>query len=214
MSALLELMLISVGLSLAMAIPYRLLTKPEQIRRAKAEAATYKKQMGEARKRGDMPETNRLMQEMLKANQVQMKQNFKPMLPSLIIFFIAVSTLHSYGPIATSNQTQTGLYFGSPLNMSAKLQGDTLLIDQDGNGEFETSLKNREAFVRGEYFWQANLEGTPKLEAQIAHSPVLVPLLQFGFPPIYLSHYLSWFWIYFLLVIPTTILFRKLLGAE
>ncbi len=218
MTALLELVLISLGLSFLAAIPYRLLTKPEEMRRAKAEVSLVRKQMGEARRHGDMAEVTRLMNQMLKANQVQMRQNMKPMLPSALIFILALGTLNSYGPVAletpVQNATQNELFFGTPLNISGQLQNGVLSLDTNKDGRFETRLKDGEAFRQGEYYWQARLGEKPQLEAQLAHSPVILPLLQFAFPPVYLSHFLSWFWIYFIILIPTTILFRKLLGAE
>ena len=88
-----EVLVISVALSIIMAILYRVLTNPEQIRNAKKEAEFYKEKMNKAQKSGDKAQTEKFMNEMLKAQKKQLGQNMKPMFASLIIFFIAFGWL-------------------------------------------------------------------------------------------------------------------------
>ncbi|MBU0953521.1 MAG: hypothetical protein KKA90_03820 [Nanoarchaeota archaeon] len=208
MAPLLELVLYSLLLSFVLSLAYRFLTNPEHLRQSKANVKIFREKMNDAKKAGNTQEMNKYLSEMMKANQVQMKANMKPMIASMIIFFIALGFLASFGPSVVAEPQDNMLQFGEPFNASGSLEDGVLALDQNGNGDVHDDplLMNGEVFQRGEYYWQVELgETTTKLNAQLARSPIEFP---------WLGHYLNWFWIYLLVTIPFTIVFRKLLGAE
>jgi len=143
-----EVLVWSLMLSLVLALIYRLLTKPKEIRSLKEEIKEYKDKMGKARKEGKTEETNRLLSEMMKLNQKQLRSNMKPMLASLLIFFVFLG------------------------------------------------------FLRETY------------SSFLIQLPVILPLFSYSFPFIALRESIGWFWWYILITIPSTFLFRKLLGVE
>ena len=88
-----EVLLWSLLLSLILAILYRVLTKPAEIRRLKDELKEHRVRMKEVQKSGDKAATDKALSEMMALNQKQLKGNMKPMLASMIIFFVAVGFL-------------------------------------------------------------------------------------------------------------------------
>ena len=93
MTPMLELLLISIGLSLLLAVLYRFLTDPEEIRKAKREMEFYREKSKKAQKAGDMEEVKKLTNDMMKASQKQMSQTMKPMFASMVIFFVVLGWL-------------------------------------------------------------------------------------------------------------------------
>ena len=83
-------LLISLVLSFIIALAYRFLTDPKEIKRIKEDVKSYRKRIKEAQKAGKQDEANRLMTESLKANQKMMSQSMKPMLVSMAVFFVMV----------------------------------------------------------------------------------------------------------------------------
>jgi uncharacterized membrane protein (DUF106 family) len=148
MTQIFEVFLWSILLSLVLALIYRFLTNPEEIRRIKGEVKFYREKVKKAQKEGNKEETNKHMSDMLKLNQQHMKQNMKPMFLSMIIFFIFLGWL---------NQTYAALVVPIPFSL---------------------------------------------------------PLLGWEFPFVYIATEINWFWLYILITIPATFVFRKLLGVE
>jgi uncharacterized membrane protein (DUF106 family) len=85
-----ELLIYSTILSFFIAVVYRLLTKPEKMREIKKEMAFYREKANSAQKSGNKDEANKYSSEMLKMSQKQLKSTMKPMLASMVIFFIAL----------------------------------------------------------------------------------------------------------------------------
>ena len=96
MTAIQEVLLISLGLSLLFALFYRFLTKPAEMKRLKEEQKFHKEKMKQAK--GNAEETNKLLGEMMKLNQKMMRSSFKPMLASLAVFFLATHFLRTTYP--------------------------------------------------------------------------------------------------------------------
>ena len=93
MTPLQEILLISIGLSVFSAILYRVLTKPEEVKRVKEEVKGFREKIKEAQKAGKNDEASKLMSEMMKANQKQLKGNMKPMFVSMIVFIATIAFL-------------------------------------------------------------------------------------------------------------------------
>ncbi|MBL7160500.1 MAG: DUF106 domain-containing protein [Candidatus Aenigmarchaeota archaeon] len=88
-----EVLIWSLGLSLLLAVLYRFLTNPREIKLLKEEIKGYRERSNKAQKAGNAEEANKLLSEMMKLTSKQMRSNMKPMIASLVIFFIAIGFL-------------------------------------------------------------------------------------------------------------------------
>ena len=88
MNGVIEVLVYTLGLSFFIAVIYRLLTKPEEMRRIKENMKQVNEKVKKAQKSGSTEEVNKLTSEMLKGSQEQFRQSMKPMMASMIIFFV------------------------------------------------------------------------------------------------------------------------------
>jgi uncharacterized membrane protein (DUF106 family) len=88
-----EVLLITLGISLIIAFVYRGLTKPEEMRKVKKDMGHYKEEAKKAQKAGDREKMNQFMNEQLKASHRMFSLNMKPMLLSMLFFFILLGWL-------------------------------------------------------------------------------------------------------------------------
>jgi uncharacterized membrane protein (DUF106 family) len=88
MEQFLGLLLWSILLALITAVIYRIFTKPENMRMIKKQINDLKQSSSKAQKAGDTKEANRLMAEMLKANNNVFRMNMKPMMVSFLVFLL------------------------------------------------------------------------------------------------------------------------------
>lgn len=82
----------SLGLSFLFALLYRVLTKPQESKRLKEEVKLYREKIKKAQKESP-GEANKLLSEMMKLNQKQLRMNMKPMIASLLVFFVVIGFL-------------------------------------------------------------------------------------------------------------------------
>lgn len=243
-AAITDVLILSLGLSLLLAIIYRVFTKPEEMRRLKGEMKEIRAKMKEAQKAGNQQETNRLLTESMKLNQQQFKGNMKPLMASLLIFILALNIMGGlYGPhvpVAVTYQDVPGL---GTVPAGTLTIGDvaydvvitddnhSVIVDLNRDGTFDEDSFGREAviFQEGENYWKflgPDQGAFPFVPAQqntflftpdILELPFTLPLPAWdfvGFPFFKMSTHIGWFWFYLLITIPTTFLFRKLLGVE
>ncbi len=95
MTGLESLLIFSLVLSFVISVIYRVLTKPEEIRRIKQDLKFFRNKIKDAQKAENTAEVQKLTNEMLRMSQKQMSMMMKPMLVSAIIFFVALGWLHS-----------------------------------------------------------------------------------------------------------------------
>ncbi|MBN2330639.1 MAG: DUF106 domain-containing protein [Candidatus Aenigmarchaeota archaeon] len=220
--------LVSLGLSLLIAVIYRVLTKPDEVRKAKDDMKFYKNKMSEAQKAGDKQKANEYASEMMKASQLQMRHSMKPMMATMVLFLFLLGWLNgNYGGVNADfgeNPDAEFAYAGTEhdLNYQAHVEDGasfTIGVDFDDDGQFsqDETFDKGEVFSYEGAFWRVNpaTEGflmfaTEKPEA--VHFEMLVARLPFELP--FLGSYLTWFWWYIFLSIPGTMVFRKLLGVE
>jgi len=88
MSGVAEVLLWTIGLSFLLAVIYRVLTNPEEMRRIKENMKEIQAKVKKAQKDGNMDEVNALTSQVLRGSQQQFMQNMKPMMVSTFIFFI------------------------------------------------------------------------------------------------------------------------------
>jgi uncharacterized membrane protein (DUF106 family) len=93
MSGVVEVLLWTLGLSLLLAIIYRVLTKPDEARRLKQNMKEVQARLKKAQKSGDMDSVNALTSEMLKGSQKQFSMNMKPMIVSMIMFLVFLNVI-------------------------------------------------------------------------------------------------------------------------
>jgi len=225
LSPFLSITLISVGLSLLIAIIYRLLTNPGAIRKSKEDMKFFKEKMAQANKAGDKAKSGEYAGEMLKASQAQFRMNMRPMIASMAVFVLILGWLNtSFGGVVV-DFTKPGASFayggGGPFNVSYNKTdaGIVVGVDLDGDGTFSAGETYRQGEVFGYMgaYWRVTpvTEGfflAPSEKPDAVHFEMLVAALPFSIP--FLGSYLSWFWWYVFLSAPATIVFRKALGAE
>jgi uncharacterized membrane protein (DUF106 family) len=229
MTPFLSITLVSLGLSLVISIIYRVLTNPADVRKAKDDMKFYKEKMSKAQKEGNKEEASKHASEMMKASQSQMKHSMKPMMATMLLFFLLLGWLHTnFGNIGAdfaANQSATFSYAGA----SHKLYYET--VDSGGQASFRAGVdfnddgefSQDEIFDQGEVFtykgayWRpgpltegflfftTEKENAVNFEMFVAKSPFTIP---------FLGDYLSWFWWYIFISLPATIIFRKMLGVE
>jgi len=95
MSAIVEVMVWTLCLSFVLAIIYRVLTNPTEMKRIKSNMKEIQEKVKKAQKSGDMQQVNALTSEMLKGSQQQFAQNMKPMMVSMLLFFVFIGWLNA-----------------------------------------------------------------------------------------------------------------------
>jgi uncharacterized membrane protein (DUF106 family) len=221
----LAITLVSLGLSALITIIYRFLTKPGEIRKIKGDMKFYKGKMNEAKKAGDKAKMSEYASEMLKASQKQFRMSMKPMLVTMMMFLLLLGWLNSnFGGVTAdfSGDTEAVFAYGGEEHATtyeAKEDGFVTGVDFNDDGTFseDERFENGEVFTYRDAFWKPGpmMEGflmfaTPKEDS--VRFEMFVLELPFSLPLI--GSYLSWFWWYIFISIPSTIILRKALGVE
>ena len=90
-----EVFLISLRLSFVLAVLYRVLTKPAEMRRIKEDMKFLKEKVSSAQRAGNTEEAKRYSSDMMKASSQQFKASMKPMFASMIIFFFCLGWINT-----------------------------------------------------------------------------------------------------------------------
>ncbi|UCD02757.1 MAG: DUF106 domain-containing protein [Candidatus Aenigmatarchaeota archaeon] len=224
LSPFLTITLLSIGLSVIITVIYRVLTKPEEIRKMKDDMRFYKNKMNEAKKAGDRAKMNEYANEMLKASQRQFRSSMKPMMVTILIFFLLLGWLNTnFGGVRadfSGENEPVFSYAGEEHSMmyESNDEGFVTGVDFNDDGTFseDERFANDEVFRYSGALWKpvTQMEGfflfaEPKEEAVrfemfIAEMPFELPLI---------GNYLSWFWWYFFISLPATFILRKLMGV-
>jgi uncharacterized membrane protein (DUF106 family) len=205
-----EIFLWSIGLSLLMTIISKFLANQQEMRRAKKDMAFYREKATKAQKSGDLKKANEYTSEMLKASQKQFRQNLKPMMLSFLIFIIALGWLGSaYGDVVVSLSNSTNLLFTyQGVSHKMQLEGNLTKVDLNLDGQFsqEEALAQGSVFSYGGMDWKVDIvpDKEIRLQAIVAQSPFTIP---------FIGSELNWFWLYIIIVLPLSMVFRKLLNV-
>ena len=225
MTPFITITLMSLGLSLAITIIYRILMNPDEVRKLKGDMKFYKEKMNEAKKAGDTAKMNDYASEMLKASQKQFGMSMKPMMATMLLFFMLLGWLNtSFGGVTADFSGGGPAYFtynGDNHSMAYQGGADGFVVSVDFNddGRFspDETFSQDEVFEREGVFWKPvqKTEGfflfaQPKEDAVqfdmfIAQAPFSIP---------FIGDYLTWFWWYVLLSLPATFALRKVMGVE
>jgi len=225
----LEVTLISIGLSFLLAVIYRLLTKPGEMKKVKEDMKFFKEKMNQANKAGDKAKANEYASEMLKASQGQFRHSMKPMMVSMLVFLLLLTALNGlYGaaPVYAGSVIQNPIGAGQADSGSIILKGlnhtyiifnesgvKAAAVDLDDDGSYSEAERFAEGsvFSHNGAYW--SVSAAPKEGGRyVLASSILLAKLPFPIP--YIGTYLTWFWWYVFLSVPGTLIFRKLLGVD
>ena len=207
MSILLEIVFFTVLISLVLSIITRLLTNPKKIKEVKTEMEFYKGKVNSSQKEGNAEETKRYTQLMMGTSKKQFQLSMKSLIGTMVVVIFALGYIHqTYDGFSVDLSNSTKVVFRED-SFDMKADNTTFSIDLDKNGLTDSdSHKYGELIQFSTSYWRVN-----KLDNKL-HFSLLAAKTPFTLP--FLGDYLNWFWLYFLLSIPTSLLFRKLLGVE
>lgn len=210
MPAIIDILLFSLSLSLVLTLLTKVLTNQKEVKEIKRKMAGFRQQIKDAQKDGGKgDQVKHLSDEMFKTSKSQFKYSTKSMFVSMIVVIIAFGWLQAnYDKLPVAFQTgvnQTSLgsdgifkYKGQEHTVQMGV-GDEIFIDKNQH-------KLSEFIVFEDIYLKAATDaGKPVLTVYAVKSPVGVP---------YIGSYLSWFWLYVLITLPSTLIFRKLLDVE
>jgi uncharacterized membrane protein (DUF106 family) len=218
---------LSLGLSLAITIIYRVLTKPDEMRKIKQDMKFYKEKMNQANKEGDRAKANEYAGEMLKSSQKQFRMSMKPMMATMLIFFLLLGWLHNnFGGVTadfSSGEDASFVYAEEEHAMyyekGADEEGFRVGVDLNDDGTFndEEVFSKNEVFSYGGAIWRptATMVGLPFFQTEkedSVHFEMFIAKMPFSLPLI--GNYLTWFWWYIFISLPATFALRKLMGVE
>jgi len=217
MSVLIEVTLISLGLSFLLVLLSKVLTNQTEIKRIKQETVEYKKKIKEAQKEKNEAAVKDYTSKMFKLSQGQFKYSTKSMLVSMIVVVFAFSWLGGkYGNIAVDlTQTEEGQHLALMGEVGPEKQkvifydNTNLALDKNKNSQFdqEEKLTTEDlASYDGSYLKFSKPQNNKTLAEIIpAKTPFKIP---------YVGNNLTWFWLYVFITVPTTFIFRKLLDVQ
>ncbi len=221
----LSITLISLGLSATITIIYRVLTKPDEMRKMKDDTKFYKEKMNQAKKAGDMAKMNEYASEMLKVNQTQLRMSMRPMMATMLLFFLLLGWLNTnFGGITadfSGDNSPTFDYNGQSHAMTYQNDSTsfTVGVDLNDNGAFsqDETFSSGDVFGLGGVYWRP-VQATSGFmlfqapQAMTVHFEMLIAKAPFEIP--FIGSYLTWFWWYIFISLPATFILRKVLGVE
>lgn len=212
--ALLTVATVSIGLSAVLMILRYLLMDLDKHEEVQERRKELNKKMKKAQKKGDTEKTNKHMQEMMSMQKDLFQLQMKPMLASMVIFFIILPWMYvTFIPIVSAapanGNTFSGelVYNGHTLPVDVVNQTDADPVVVVNNTEYSVG----DDFMMQDLHWKVKAINPSddgynvRLAAEIIRMPFSLPLV---------GDELGWFGTYFLFVLPFTIIFGKLLGIQ
>jgi uncharacterized membrane protein (DUF106 family) len=249
MNGIIEVMLYTIGLSFVMAVIYRKLTNPEEMRKLKADMKDLNDRIKKAQKSNNTKEVSDLTSELLKGSSKQFQSSMKPMMVSSILFLLFIGWIGAaYGSV-TFDITESsmviegyeGQVYEGVINNGEGLDFVMIdidvesgedprrvhIIDLDGDGDYTNEVphitvkrpgilgaswqhEGNDVYIIGQNAWgnpqtDDNTEEQKTAFSMFVQTPFQLPV--FG-------QFLSWIWWYIIIIVPSSFLFRKLLGVE
>jgi len=166
-----DVYILSLVLSLMIALIYRFLSNPAELKRLKEEDKLYTERMKKARKDGNKEESDKILTESLKIKQQLMKSQSRSMIVSLLAFIIFVSVVFvpNYGPyievqteeaaIPGFDDARTGTFTfrGESFDVVVYDEGKKTRFDLDRDGDFADESENEMwdlIFDKDGFFWR------------------------------------------------------------
>lgn len=213
--AMLTVACLSLLLSLLFSFMYKLLMDQERAKELKDKMNDYKQEMKEEREKGNQDKANKLMQKSMKLNSKFFKMSIKPMLASMVIVFLILPWMSSQFSANSRLSQQNGefvgnfSYCGTTVNIRGTNASQPLEFEDHGQaaaGEYITIEKSDWEVMKVKQTKQDEKESLQvKLELSFIKLPVGIPLA---------GKSLGWLGFYIIISLPSTYLFRKLLGVH
>ena len=206
----------SAALAALFAVIYWVFLDVERADEIKDKLDTYQDKMKEARENDEHEKASEHLKKTLQLNQKFMMLNMKPMFATIIFVGLFFPWLgNTYAPNIQMNETQNSTFQGQ-LEYAGQTQAVEVFNTSSGvmisSGDSEVAV--REDIEMLDVMWQvANFERVQdrdfdarlKLNAEFVPLPVNLP---------FVGNALNWLGFYFVLIMPLTYIFRKLLGVQ
>ena len=207
MSILLELTLFTILISLVLAVITRLLTNPQKMKEVKTEMEFYKGKVSQSQKEGNKEDVKRYTSLMMASSKKQFQLSMKSLVVTMVFVLLVLGYINqTYEGFSVDLSKEQKVNFRED-SYDIRTENSSFLIDLDKNGLTESDSRKYGEEIRfsGSYWRVEKLNDKLHFSLIVAKMPFYMPVL---------GTYLNWFWLYFLLSIPTSLLFRKLLGVE
>ncbi|EGQ43951.1 MAG: putative membrane protein [Candidatus Nanosalina sp. J07AB43] len=205
----------SAALAALFAVIYWFLLDVERADEIKDKLNKYQDKMKEARENDNDDEASKHLKKTLQLNQKFMMLNIKPMLATIVFVGLFFPWLgNTYAPNVEMNQTDNSTFSGQ-----LQYAGDTQELRVSNRSSILVESGNATAGIKEDIEvldvrWQVasfqKLQGESsdtrlKLNAEFIPLPVNLP---------FVGNALNWLGFYFILIMPLTYVFRKLLGVQ
>lgn len=209
--ALLAIAVVSVGLSAALMGLKYLLMDLEKHREFQERRKEINEKMKAAQNDGEVDKANEHMQEMLKMQKEFFQLQMKPMLVSMLVFFLVLPWMYTTFMPVVSLSASGGAYSGE-----LAYNGVSVPMTVENNSEPRVVVDG-ETYTEGDRFMMDDLpwkvkqidisdeSADVKLAAEVIQLPVSLPGV---------GDELGWLGTYILFVLPASIVFGKLLGIQ
>jgi uncharacterized membrane protein (DUF106 family) len=205
---------VSIGLSAVLMLLRYVLMDLEKHEEIKEKRSELQDKMKEAQEDGDTEKTNEHMQEMMALQKDVFQLQMKPMIVSMVVFFVVLPWMYTtFVPIVTVTPANGGGFSGElvyngytePVEVMNQTDGDPV-VTVDG-----TELAVGDTFTMDDLHWKLK-KVTPAGDGY--HVRFAAEIIQMPFSLPFVGDELGWFGTYFLFVIPFTIIFGKMLGIQ
>mgnify|MGYP002760542214 FL=1 len=205
----------SAALAALFAVIYWFLLDVERADEIKDKLNKYQDKMKEARENDKDDEASKHLKKTLQLNQKFMMLNIKPMLATIVFVGLFFPWLgNTYAPNVDMNQTDNSTFTGqlqyAGNTQELKVSNESSVLVESGNSTAGIKEDIEVLDVR----WQVagfqrlqdeDSDARLKLNAEFVPLPVSLP---------FVGNALNWLGFYFILIMPLTYVFRKLLGVQ
>ena len=205
----------SAALAALFAVIYWFLLDVERADEIKDKLNKYQDKMKEARENDNDDEASKHLKKTLQLNQKFMMLNIKPMLATIVFVGLFFPWLgNTYAPNVDMNQTDNSTFTGqlqyAGNTQELKVSNESSVLVESGN----STAGIKEDIEVLDVKWQVagfqrlqdeDSDAQLKLNAEFVPLPVNLP---------FVGNALNWLGFYFILIMPLTYVFRKLLGVQ
>lgn len=205
----------SAALAALFAVIYWFLLDVERADEIKDKLNKYQDKMKEARENDNDDEASKHLKKTLQLNQKFMMLNIKPMLATIVFVGLFFPWLgNTYAPNVDMNQTDNSTFTGqlqyAGNTQELKVSNESSVLVESGN----STAGIKEDIDVLDVKWQVagfqrlqdeDSDARLKLNAEFVPLPVNLP---------FVGNALNWLGFYFILIMPLTYVFRKLLGVQ
>ena len=205
----------SAALAALFAVIYWFLLDVERADEIKDKLNKYQDKMKEARENDKDDEASKHLKKTLQLNQKFMMLNIKPMLATIVFVGLFFPWLgNTYAPNVDMNQTDNSTFTGqlqyAGNTQELKVSNESSVLVESGN----STAGIKEDIEVLDVKWQVagfqrlqdeDSDAQLKLNAEFVPLPVSLP---------FVGNALNWLGFYFILIMPLTYVFRKLLGVQ